>query len=316
MKKLVFTAIMATAMALPAMAANPPRPNKMVIFGDSLVDAGNINALVGSDIFNPVAAGYFPGRFTNGPDYTDIISKHIYGSFTQPSLLGGNNFAFGGARVVNHGDPIPDLAFQLGAYFGTTGGLADPDALYIINLGGNDVFGLQSANIGAFPNSAAYIGALVATMQGSVQALANAGAGRILVTGIPNLTPTGFVVEGALQNGLNLIEPTLGTTQLLRFSYQNFFLALASNPSSFGVAPFTETGNCIGNRPVVAGVIDCTGYFSFDGVHPTAQVHRALAREIAGTVGITVPEPASWAMLIAGFGLVGATMRRRRMLAA
>jgi hypothetical protein len=29
-----------------------------------------------------------------------------------------------------------------------------------------------------------------------------------------------------------------------------------------------------------------------------------------------VPEPASWALLIAGFGLVGATARRRRMLAA
>ena len=29
-----------------------------------------------------------------------------------------------------------------------------------------------------------------------------------------------------------------------------------------------------------------------------------------------VPEPASWAMLIAGFGLVGGTMRRRRLLAA
>lgn len=33
---------------------------------------------------------------------------------------------------------------------------------------------------------------------------------------------------------------------------------------------------------------------------------------IGGTAG-GVPEPASWAMLIAGFGLVGATMRRRRM---
>ena len=32
--------------------------------------------------------------------------------------------------------------------------------------------------------------------------------------------------------------------------------------------------------------------------------------------GSVVPEPSSWAMLIAGFGLVGATMRRRRMAAA
>jgi hypothetical protein len=29
-----------------------------------------------------------------------------------------------------------------------------------------------------------------------------------------------------------------------------------------------------------------------------------------------VPEPASWAMLIAGFGLTGAVMRRRRMALA
>ncbi|WP_416907024.1 MAG: PEPxxWA-CTERM sorting domain-containing protein [Polymorphobacter sp.] len=31
---------------------------------------------------------------------------------------------------------------------------------------------------------------------------------------------------------------------------------------------------------------------------------------------VTVPEPASWAMLIAGFGLVGAAARRRRRIAA
>nr|WP_243450482.1 PEPxxWA-CTERM sorting domain-containing protein [Polymorphobacter glacialis] len=30
------------------------------------------------------------------------------------------------------------------------------------------------------------------------------------------------------------------------------------------------------------------------------------------TAGTAVPEPASWALLIAGFGLTGAAMRRRR----
>jgi hypothetical protein len=35
-----------------------------------------------------------------------------------------------------------------------------------------------------------------------------------------------------------------------------------------------------------------------------------------GTPNGVVPEPASWAMLIAGFGLVGATLRRRRAVAA
>jgi hypothetical protein len=31
---------------------------------------------------------------------------------------------------------------------------------------------------------------------------------------------------------------------------------------------------------------------------------------------MAVPEPSSWAMLIAGFGLVGATARRRRAITA
>lgn len=35
-----------------------------------------------------------------------------------------------------------------------------------------------------------------------------------------------------------------------------------------------------------------------------------------GVISGVVPEPASWALLIAGFGLVGATMRRRRAVAA
>lgn len=39
--------------------------------------------------------------------------------------------------------------------------------------------------------------------------------------------------------------------------------------------------------------------------------------EIRGNLTLTaVPEPASWAMMIGGFGLVGASMRRRRMVAA
>lgn len=47
-------------------------------------------------------------------------------------------------------------------------------------------------------------------------------------------------------------------------------------------------------------------------------VGRFLTKGTGTEVPITsgfVPEPASWAMLIAGFGLVGATMRRRRGLA-
>ena len=104
----------ATAAVLARSPAIAKRPSQLIVFGDSLVDSGNVTAAVGSDIFNPVARGYFPGRFTNGPDYNDLLNQRFFGSFMTPSLLGGTNYAFGGARYLDSGDAVPDLAAQCG----------------------------------------------------------------------------------------------------------------------------------------------------------------------------------------------------------
>jgi len=44
----------------------------------------------------------------------------------------------------------------------------------------------------------------------------------------------------------------------------------------------------------------------------TEFAYANLGSDAVYSVGIAVPEPASWAMLIAGFGLVGTALRRRR----
>ncbi len=322
----ITTAFAATALAaaFAAPAAALPghfNPSALVIFGDSLVDAGNIDVAVGSDFFNPVARGYFPGRFTNGPDYTDLLSLTLYGSLTAPSLLGGNNFAFGGARAVDNSafvpgaDPVPDLGAQVATYGARVGGIADPNALYIINVGGNDIFGILTGNIGGLPPSV-YEAQVAASIAGSVAALNAAGARHFLVTGIPVGGAAGFATEfqlGAALGGLTLAP---GTT-LTRFSYLGFFAQALGEPTSLGIAPYVSSGNCIDERVAIAGHIDCTGYFSFDGTHPTADIQRALFNKIGAATGITaVPEPQSWALLIAGFGLTGAALRRRRVAAA
>jgi V8-like Glu-specific endopeptidase len=51
-----------------------------------------------------------------------------------------------------------------------------------------------------------------------------------------------------------------------------------------------------------------SSFGEFAGVVPV-NIHRNF---IQASTGIAVPEPSSWAMLIAGFGLIGATLRRRR----
>jgi hypothetical protein len=45
------------------------------------------------------------------------------------------------------------------------------------------------------------------------------------------------------------------------------------------------------------------------------RAHRGWA-SIGDSAGSAVPEPASWALMISGFGLAGAVLRRRRALVA
>lgn len=308
------------AALLLALAAAPAfgqtRPSQLIVFGDSLVDTGNIVASVGGDTFNPRAAGYYPGQFSNGPNYATLLSRNFYGLPSRASLTGGTNFAFGGARVVSNaayavgGDPVPDLNLQLAFYLGSVGNIADPNALYVINAGGNDIFAV-GANETNGVAAADYLASVAATIAGSVTTLQAAGARRFLVAGIPQTTATGFAAQSLLTaslNGLTLAPDT----ELTRFDYQGFFIGLATNPAAFGVEPLTNPGVCIGNRPVVATRIDCTGFFSFDGIHPTAQVQSALYRGVLGQLGLaSVPEPGTWTLMLGGFGLVGASLRRR-----
>ncbi len=294
--------------AAPAAAATG-----LVVFGDSLVDAGNVAVLTGGASPNP-AQGYFQGRFTNGLNYVDYLQARLGGGVTMPSLMGGSNFAFGGARAVGNafgGFPVPGLPQQLASFQAASGGVADPDKLYVINFGGNDLFGLGSGNpsdIGGL-TPAQFTGLIISNTVNAVQTLDSMGARKILVTGIPVGGAGGIAIEGLLQSSLTAIEPTLDAT-LYRFSYLDFYARFNANPASYNFqGPVNYTTPCIAAEPVVNGGINCKGYFSFDGTHFTAQVQRGIARDIVQVLG--VPEPASWTMLIAGFGLVGAAMRRR-----
>ena len=71
----LIAAAVALAIAAPALAA---APTSIVVFGDSLVDAGNAYIGTGGLTAQP-SLGYFNGRFTNGPEYTDLLSQRLFG---------------------------------------------------------------------------------------------------------------------------------------------------------------------------------------------------------------------------------------------
>ncbi|MBO9671317.1 MAG: PEPxxWA-CTERM sorting domain-containing protein, partial [Sphingobium sp.] len=102
-------------------------------------------------------------------------------------------------------------------------------------------------------------------------------------------------------------------TSFFFYSLSDFNRRVLTDPASFGLPPLRTDTSCIMAGAQATG---CTGIFSFDGVHPTAAVQAAGYREMDRLFGLTaaqsVPEPASWAMMILGLGGVGMAMRYRR----
>src|SRR5829696_2797601 len=111
--RVLWVAVVIGASSVPA-AAQDSAYTSLTVFGDSLVDAGNIYIATGGA--TPAASGgYYQGRFTNGYDYTDLLNIDLFGSPTTPSLAGGTNYAFGGARATSTSN-VPDLQEQLAMF--------------------------------------------------------------------------------------------------------------------------------------------------------------------------------------------------------
>lgn len=309
---------LSAALLLGLATAAQAAPSKLVVFGDSLVDAGNAFLATGGAVANP-AQGYFMGRFTNGPTYVDILNQELFGTLTTPFLAGGTNFAVGGARaaiprVIAPFPPIPSLPEQVGIYLSSTGGVVDPDAFYIINFGNNDVGALQSGDQGGL-SDAQYVQTFVGNITGTIGTLSGLGARNFLVFGVPDpRDPEGVLLQDSLDSALDVLTPLLpGGTSLFRFDAMDFFNRVDANRTAYGIDETIDIDTpCILFRPVVNGQVDCSGFFSYDGTHPVDRIQFELAREVGALTGLAnIPEPQTWAMMIIGFGLVGAGLRRK-----
>ncbi len=285
-----------------------PEFTSLTVFGDSLVDAGNVYIATAGAI-PPASAGYFQGRFTNGYVYTDVLSIDLFGTPTVPYLAGGTNFAVGGAQALSNLDPSPDLHHQL-AIFSTSGQSIDPTGLYILNFGGNDVRAALAPGIPTgFASDEAFLSAAALSYAAGVQALASLGAQNLLVTGFP--VPGDYSAFAESQFLAQLTNLQLAPdTNLYFYSYLDFYQRLIADPTAFG---FPSTLNTTTSCQAAQALPDCAGFLYFDNIHPTAAIHQAayldMKREFGFTASAPVPEPATWLMLILGFGAVGLALR-------
>ena len=272
----ITTTFLGLASFLPARAAAPTYDN-IYVFGDSYCDVGNIFAATGGA---EPAAPYFNGRFSNGPIWLDHVAGFL-GLPMKASLLGGTNYAFGGAWVTAPqpipGGFIPSVPQQVALYLSQHGGKADPRALYILEGGGNDILGTTSGN----PNALGYEIA-VGIAQSELQ-LRQAGARFFLV---PNLFNVGLLpaaagnaafataASTATNNWVNEFlkaESTMQGIHILRMDVFTLMNAVSTDPTHFGFTDMTDP--CL----TTSLCADPDHTFFWDTHHPSEFGHAFFA---------------------------------------
>ncbi|WP_175455803.1 autotransporter domain-containing protein [Pseudoxanthomonas sp. CF385] len=280
--------------AVPALAQDGPY-TQTVFFGDSLTDAGYFRPLL------PANVRAVTGQFTTNPGF--VWSQYLaeyYGTSAYANGNGqvGTNYAAGGARVGTNTTgalgPIPSLATQVNTYLTSTGGRADPNALYTVWGGANDLFTITSG--GANPTTT--IGAAVTAQVGIIGTLQNAGARYILVPTIPDLGVTpGFRAQGTAAAAAGTQLSTTYNTALFNaidtagfrvIPLDTFTLLqeIVASPAEYGFANVTGTAcqpqitaNSLTCNPTSYVTPNAPDTYAFaDGVHPTSRAHSILSQ--------------------------------------
>ena len=256
---------------------------RIVTFGDSLSDNGNLYAVIA----NPPSPPYFQGRFSNGPVWTELLGWTQAG--VGGSLTGSYNSAYGGARTDNT-VPFPTgMRAQITNYLGA-GGAFDSDDLVTIWGGANNIFqGLPTAAVQADPFGyiAGVSAAAAADMGFMINQVSDAGAGTILVANLPNLATTpqfaGGPAQGLAGHATNAFNAALfaqvsaqaaanPNSNVIFMDVNRAFNVLLGAPGRFG---FSNVSQSCFNGVTVCSAPD--SYVFWDGVHPTAAGHRLVA---------------------------------------
>ncbi len=262
----------------------------LVVFGDSLSDQGNFYLATGGAL--PPSPLYSSGRFSNGPLWIERLASALDEPTALPSLIGGTNYAFNGARAVGASPyGTPDLVAQVDTYLLANGGEANPDDVFVLWAGANDIFfGAASGEVNFVPHA-------VQAISGAIRDLHDAGARNIVVLDLPLLGQTPFFNTDAgtssafnslttafnslLSAELQSLRCELRRIRLADIKVSRLFQAVTRTPRLFGLRNVVDSSTLFdpvsGLGYSLAPNVDPNHYLFWDSIHPTTQGHKIIA---------------------------------------
>ncbi len=285
-------------------AAHATGWNNVVVFGDSLSDAGTFTAIAGPG-----------GKFTTnpGPVWSENLALGL-GAAPAPAQFfngtgynanpGGNIWAQGGARVS--GSPGVGITFaqpiaaQVATYLAQTGGRADGNTLYAVWAGANDIFFWTTPATSGGADSATIQANVLAAAQGELQqiaALNAAGARQIVVLNLPDMgrTPAALAAGPTAAAGLTALSQLYNQALnsgiassgagVLQLDVFRLFNEIIASPATFGFSVGNTATACL---PAGSSSLSCSAasraapdaaqtFMFADGVHPTTGAHRIVS---------------------------------------
>jgi outer membrane lipase/esterase len=277
---LLTLAILMCVAPLPSVArAEPPRYDRVVVFGDSISDGGSY-----ADRAPPGA-----GRFTTNPDHVwvEVVAQE-QGLGVKPHLTeDGSNYAEGGARVaVPRPNALGNLSrrpitAQVDDFLANDGKLGR-DSLVIISGGGNDVFATQANGLAFTPEDLAVLDTAALDLTNQIVRLGQAGAGTLVTTSVPKFE----VFNERFRRSL-----AASGANVLYFDAARLIGEIEQNPAAYGIVNIKdracrglalESFTCL---PADYVTPDANRTYLFaDAVHFTGVVHEMLGRAVSATL--------------------------------
>lgn len=307
MKSVRFCEIILCALCLLASsAANAQQDySKLVAFGDSLSDTGNL-----SSVTLPFPYPFYQNRVSDGPVALDYLAESI-GSTASASLHldgsnDGYNYAVAGGNIL--GSDVEDLAPQVSAYLNRVNGAADTQALHAVIMGGNDIRAIRGITSSSIANSE--INLILDQLFTQLTRLSNAGATQFLIANVANIgripetlqreaSDPGVSnrVEGYSQSYNVLLQQRVTDfvqqtgAQITLFDLFAELETIIDNATQLGFS-YTEVG-CFVDLDFHPGCLfgfAFDQFIFFDNLHPTNGTNQIIAQAMIERLEQVLPE--------------------------